>query len=148
MSETIIFLVMMMRNFLLLDDASLDGSAQHPTKGDALIYKKPHKLSTTNTLSNIKTAPSGKSNSEWRTQRRVSPKVRMVYSGFFLQHTRGRLFADEKERKARTPIVVGGACSIDLPQTFFMDMPMMPKRFWAASLVLGFGWQMRTQRKC
>ncbi|GJS19965.1 ribonuclease H-like domain-containing protein [Tanacetum coccineum] len=35
------------------------------------------------------------------TQRSESPKVRMVYTGFFLQPHRKNIFADEKERKAR-----------------------------------------------
>ncbi|GJR02991.1 hypothetical protein Tco_0525975 [Tanacetum coccineum] len=103
----------------LHDDASLNGSEPASNKGDAPA--KPPQIITTNTLSKHQNyCPMGKS------KKRVTKDKDWVYTGYFLQpHRKNRLLM-QKERKARTLLLMD--LFTRTSRNVFMADGMMPNR--------------------
>ncbi|GJS26863.1 hypothetical protein Tco_0487483 [Tanacetum coccineum] len=126
MLHSMIFLFMMMRSFLFMHDASLAGSLPASNKGDAPA--KPPQIITTNTLSNIKLPVLQKDdydtwamemehyleyidNEVWKVIQNGNSKKRVTKGKDGVYRvlpptTQEEQFADEKERKARTLLLM------------------------------------------
>ncbi|GJW21835.1 putative ribonuclease H-like domain-containing protein [Tanacetum coccineum] len=110
----------------LHDDASLDGSIPASNKGDAPA--KPPQIITTNTLSNIKLPVLQKDDYDTWAMEMEHYLEYILIMRVLPPTTQEEQFADEKERKARTLLLM--AVPKDHLSTFSCEW-MMPKRLGA-----------------